>query len=132
GWRIQSGHIECRHRIRLGESDAGIEFQDRVDEVDEQRFEPPLPQLPPPPWPPSAAPAELDTEMAGRIGDRGGTGLLCAAPPPEIVHVIRAYLRAGDGTAIGADHTAVDHEFATPGEPETPPAWRQDQRGQIE
>src|SRR5262249_21573094 len=74
---------------------------------------------PPPRWPPSTTPSEINLESAVDI--RGcASHLLIAPPPPPPINVICADLGAGNGIPVGTKHSTGDSEVATPIPPPPP------------
>src|SRR5262245_26404096 len=93
-----------------------------VDQIGQRWLQVPDALAPPPPWPPAAAPLELDLEGAVDVGDIAAN-LLRAAPPPPQVHVVGADLCARHRRAVGADDAPTDREGATPAQPPVPVIW---------
>src|SRR6185503_18508375 len=84
--------------------------------------------LPPPPWPPSTTPRELDAEVSVRIRDDCWTNLRTRQPPPKEIDVKGTYFCTRNRTAIRTDHAALDRKDATPAKPENPPLRSHDKR----
>ena len=116
---------EARLSATPTELNTGILFEDGRDRCCQRRVVLPHPQLPPPPWPPTAAPGEVDLECAVG-GCSGATNGLRVYPPPPPVDVIRANQRTRDGAAVGTDNLTSDDVVPAPFQPPPPPIRRND------
>src|SRR6185503_11293898 len=86
--------------------------------------------LPPPPWPPSTTPRELDAEVSVRIRDDCWTNLRTRQPPPKEINIKGTYFCTWNRTAIRTNHAARDRKDATPAKPKIPPGRSHNERRQ--
>src|SRR6185503_9268092 len=88
--------------------------------------------LPPPPWPPSTTPRELDAEVSVRIRNDCWTNLRTRQPPPKEINVKGTYFCTRNGTAIRTSHAARNRKDATPAKPKNPPLRSYDEGWKLE